>query len=77
MSELMVIITALLTVVLVMLFASIRTAITIRRDFNQRFDRLRSGMEEDATHILQTLLRRSPTRSSARTPRPSHLRRIK
>jgi hypothetical protein len=77
MTQVIVIITALLTVVLVMLFASVWTAVTMRRDLDRRFDRLRSGLEDDATHILRTLLRKRPTKGASSKPRQTHLRRIK
>jgi hypothetical protein len=77
MSEFIVTVAALLTVVLVMLFASVWTTITMRRDLDQRFDRLRSGLEADATYILRTLLRKTPAKGGSSKPRHSHLRRIK
>jgi hypothetical protein len=77
MSQFIVLVAALLTVVLVMLFASVWNAITLRRDLDQRFDRLRSGLEADATHILQTLLRKRAAKGGSSKPRHSHLRRIK
>ena len=49
------ILTSVLVVVLIWAFA--RNAIAIKRDVDQRFDRLRKRLESDATKAIETLLR--------------------
>jgi len=43
--------------VLAMIWAFARNAIAMKRDMDQRFDRLRSRLETDATNAIETLLR--------------------
>jgi hypothetical protein len=71
------IVATLLVLALVVLVAGVRNAIAIRRDFNQRFDRLRAGLETDATHIVHTLLRDRRGQSGSGRPGRPPLRRIK
>ena len=51
---LLVIVTSL--VVLVMIWAFVRNAIAMKRDVDQRFDRLRRRLETDATKAIEPLL---------------------
>jgi hypothetical protein len=71
------IVATLLVLALVVLAAGVRNAIAIRRDFNQRFDRLRTGLETDATHLLGTLLRGRRSQGSSGKPGRPPLRRVK
>ena len=43
--------------VLVMIWAFARNAIAMKRDLDQRFERVRSRLESDAAQVIDTLLR--------------------
>jgi hypothetical protein len=43
-----------------MIWAFTRNAIAMKRDLDQRFDRLRKRLEADATKALETLMRERP-----------------
>jgi ABC-type transport system involved in cytochrome bd biosynthesis fused ATPase/permease subunit len=51
--------------VLVMIWAFARNAIAMKRDIDQRFDRLRQRLENDATEAVETLMREKPGKNGS------------